>query len=88
SGGPDGLGKTNRFSATFSTAMNEGAGTYEFTARADDGVRVYVDDELVIDEWHGSGGQDLYTGDKTLTDGSHNVVVEYFENYGGAQIDV
>lgn len=86
-GGPAGL-PTNDFSARFSTVLDDGAGTYEFLARADDGVRVYVDGETVIDEWHPSGGTDVYTGQVDLTDGPHDVVVEYYEASGGALVEV
>ncbi|WP_418608226.1 PA14 domain-containing protein [Georgenia sp. SUBG003] len=63
----------NNFSSRWSTTLNEGAGTYKFTARADDGIRVKVDGETVIDEWHAGDGKATYTGELVLTAGSHDV---------------
>ncbi|WP_454085363.1 PA14 domain-containing protein [Georgenia sp. Marseille-Q6866] len=87
SGSPAGL-ESNDFSARFTTTVNEGAGTYEFQAQADDGVRVYVDDELVIDKWGTGDYSRLHTGSIELTDGPHEFVVEYFEAAGAARVTV
>jgi PKD repeat protein len=58
-------------------------GTYRFYARADDGIRVYVDDTLILNEWHSSEGNQLYNVDLSLSD-SHRLVVEYYEQAGSA----
>ncbi|NJN81950.1 MAG: hypothetical protein HC802_06450 [Caldilineaceae bacterium] len=47
SGVPD-----NRFSVTWSSVQHFSPGRYRFQVTSDDGVRVYVDDELIIDGWH------------------------------------
>jgi hypothetical protein len=54
-----------------------------FTARADDGVRVWVDGTQVIAAWR---DQSATTSQATraLTAGSHEVRMEYYENSGGA----
>ncbi|WP_418608238.1 PA14 domain-containing protein [Georgenia sp. SUBG003] len=54
----------NRFSARWTTSF-EGAGTYEFSARADDGIRVFVDGESVIDEWSLVGAHSSATSQST-----------------------
>lgn len=59
------------------------AGTYKFTTQSDDGIRVYIDDEIVIDQWN-DHGLTTHTGNKTLTSGEHVIRVEYYENTGGA----
>ncbi len=61
------------------------AGIYTFTATADDGVRVYVDDQLVIDQWKRQAPT-TYTAEKTMTAGVHAVRVEFYEQVVGAQI--
>lgn len=61
------------------------AGTYRFFATADDGVRVWLDNELIIDEWH-SAKAVTYSAERTLTGGEHKMVVTYFEQWGGARI--
>src|SRR5690606_17135783 len=84
-GGPAGLGHSD-FSARFTTTINEGAGTYEFQAQADDGVRVYVDGQRVINQWGPGSWNTLYTAEVELTAGEHEIVVEYFEAAGAARI--
>lgn len=53
-GGPPGLGVTNTFSGRLTGGINLAlAGSYGFAAEVgqDDGVRVYLDDRLMIDKW-------------------------------------
>jgi hypothetical protein len=59
------------------------AGTHTFTATADDGVRVYLDGTLVIDQWKDQSAT-TYTAPRTVTAGNHEVKVEYYENGGDA----
>ncbi len=62
------------------------AGIYAFCIRADDGVRVWVDDVLLLDEWHISNGDLTICRDYTVNTGLHAVRVEYFEETGNALI--
>ena len=66
------------------------AGTYTFTARVNDGVRVFVDGSRVIDRWVDvdSTTPAIYTATRTLTAGEHEVKVEYYERSGVAEIQV
>jgi plastocyanin len=61
----------------------EDAGTYTFRLRSDDGSKLYIDDELVIDHdgLHGAEDKD---GDVQLDEGVHKLRVEHFEA-GGEQ---
>ena len=63
--------------------MSLDAGTWRFTATADDGVRLYVDGQLKIDAWIDQAPKS-YSADVALAAGSHSVVMEYYENAGGA----
>ncbi len=56
-------------------------------ATTDDGVRVYVDDQLVIDAWRVQPATN-YFGDMVLGPGNHTIRVEYFEASGVASIYV
>jgi glucose/arabinose dehydrogenase len=56
---------------------------YIFQATADDGVRVYVDGAPVIDAWWDQGAT-TYRATRWLSLGEHSVVMEYYENGGGA----
>jgi hypothetical protein len=67
------------FSARWSRWKTFDEGTYRFYARADDGVRLAVDGEVVLDEWHISSGGEWYFADLVLV-GEHRLVVEYYEH--------
>lgn len=71
------------FSARFTSTVYFTAGKYRFTATADDGIRVYIDNHKVIDEWHLSSPR-TYNGELDIGEGNHEVKVEYFENQGTA----
>ena len=60
---------------------------YSFCAMSDDGVRIWVDDTLVPDEWHGNDGT-VYCGTHQVIEDVHRVYVEYYENRGNALIYV
>lgn len=77
----------DNFSVRFIATQELSAGTYQLNVRADDGVRVYVDGTLYIDEWHFANGQQVYTASFNLLSGTHNIIIEYFENTGNAQIE-
>jgi len=62
-------------------------GRYAFCAMADDGVRLYVNNVRLIDEWHPSNSQS-YCGVTDLARGVHHVKVEYYEEGGQALIYV
>ncbi|MFU8945160.1 malectin domain-containing carbohydrate-binding protein [Mycetocola zhadangensis] len=85
--GPVGVGP-DQYSARFTKVIDEGAGTYKFSALSDDGIRVRVDGALVIDEWYGQAGTEQHVGLVTLTEGEHVVTVEYYQGYGGAKLVV
>jgi hypothetical protein len=72
------------FSATFERTYSFPAGYYRFNALADDGVRVFIDQELVIDEWRQASGVQ-YTANRWLA-GVHNLRIEYLELVGGASL--
>jgi len=60
-------------------------GAYRFYVQADDGVRLWVDSPLLIDEWHQSKPT-TYEGYIWLDRGPHEVRVEFFELKGDARI--
>ncbi|MBO9998033.1 MAG: hypothetical protein J7641_03330 [Cyanobacteria bacterium SID2] len=58
--------------------------TYTFHTISDDGVRLWVDDQLIIDQWQLQGATE-HTGTLDLEAGRHyDIKLEYFENKGGA----
>ncbi|MFN8484866.1 MAG: PA14 domain-containing protein [Anaerolineae bacterium] len=77
----------NNFSARFMRAATFQDGTYRFTTTADDGVRLWIDDRLLIDEWHDASGT-VYTFDLGMTAGSHDIKLEYYQNTGRALLQL
>jgi len=77
----------DNFSIRWSRTLSFEPGEYRFVAYADDGVRVYVDGQLVIDEWRDSPAE-WYEGVLSLDRGKHQVVVEYYERGDQAIIKV
>lgn len=73
----------DNFSVQWTRSINFSAGTYRFTATMDDGMRVWVDNNLIIDSWYDSQVHSV-SADITLTSGDHNVRVEYYEAGGVA----
>ena len=84
-GPPAGGMPSNSFSVRWSGTFNFTGGSYRFYARVDDGVRVYVDGERIIDGWR-DGGLRLYTADRTLAAGNHAVQVEYYDRIQVARV--
>jgi len=77
----------DRFSARWVRQMHFDAGLYRFTVLADDGVRFWIDGQLVLNEWHEST-QEAYQFDLFLSGGTHALQVEYYENLGGARVSL
>lgn len=84
-GPPAGGMPTNSFSVRWTATVHLEEGTYRFYARVDDGVRVYVDGERIIDGWR-DGGLRLYTADRALGAGDHTIKVEYYDRIQVARV--
>ncbi len=76
---------TDEFSARFQGNFAFEAGTYRFTVIVDDGVRLFVDDQLVKAAWYDQAAS-TYFADVPLTAGTHRVRVEYYERTERASI--
>ena len=51
-GSPSSAVKFDDFSARWTRIVNFSAGNYRFSATMDDGMRVWVDDVLIVDSWN------------------------------------
>jgi hypothetical protein len=78
-GSPDPAIQGDGFSARWMRYLELAAGTYRFTMTSDDGMRVYVDGHLLINEWYDHPAKTV-SADRVLAAGHHLVVVEYYEN--------
>lgn len=76
---------SERFSAHWTGTAQLAAGRYRFTVTADDGARLWVNNQLLIDEWTVQSRQ-VYAADIALTGGATPLRLEYFENTGQAEI--
>ncbi len=82
-GSPDPSVRADRFSARWTRYIDVTPGLYRFTATSDDGIRVSVDGVLIINQWNDHAPL-TFSADRNLSTGHHYVVVDYYENMGGA----
>jgi hypothetical protein len=83
-GGPQmwGVG-SDYFLARWTGSVDFPAGNYIFKARVDDGIRLWVDGNLLIDQWKPQVVTE-FTATRSLSAGKHEIKVEYFERMGVA----
>ncbi|MCI0708828.1 MAG: PA14 domain-containing protein [Chloroflexi bacterium] len=78
----------DQFSARWVGRFEFEEGLWRFLAGADDGVRLWVDELLVIDQWEPSNQFINYSTDIQLEEGEHTIQVEYYDNAGLAGVTV
>jgi hypothetical protein len=85
--GSPGSGIPNdHFSARWTRTLGLEEGVYRFTIHVDDGVRLWVDEQVVIDDWNDRALHEL-TADHVIAGvGAHTLKVEYYENIADARI--
>lgn len=90
-GSPSPLIEGDTFTARFAGEVETPAGqtgTYTFRTYNDNGVRLWVDDKLIIDDW---AAHAPVTNDATISlEGGkrYHIVLEYFESTGGAALNL
>ena len=82
-----GIAGTNWSAEWISTQYAPNAGNYTITVTADDGVRVWVDGNLVIDQWHDEPAT-TYSVTGYLNAGAHSLQVEYYQHNGGSLLSL
>ena len=83
-GSPDGTIPNDDFQIRWTATIEaETEGNYNFRSYTDDGLRLYIDGQLIIDYWQDQGPTNR-TGNIYLSQGSHECIMEYYENGGGA----
>ncbi len=85
SGAPVSTLPQDRFSVRWTRTLKFDEAFYRFTVRVDDGVRLWVDDQLVIDSWEPNPLHSV-TVDLRMAEGKHDLKLEYFERSGQARI--
>jgi hypothetical protein len=89
--GLNNLGQAAYFSVRWSGQVRaQKSETYTFYTQTDDGVRLYVDGVKVIDNWtnHATTENTSTTTFNWTADSMHTIVVEYYENYGFAVVQL
>ena len=81
---PDPVVNVDNFSARWTRTHYFNAGTYRFKATMDDGMRVWVDGLIIIDDWK-DGQVRTVDADVALSSGPHKLTVEYYE-FGGKAV--
>jgi hypothetical protein len=84
---PGGGVNADNYSARWEGQFDFAAGSYEFGTASDDGVRVWVDGNLIIDNWSAHGYEEDYST-INLTSGLHTVKMEYYELGGNAMASI
>ena len=83
SSGPGyGIG-SNDFSVRWTGTFDFSDDLYNFVATSDDGLRVWLDNSLIIDNWQEQGPTPHFST-RQMSAGRHTIRVEYFEQTGGA----
>ena len=77
----------DNFSARFTSTQTFSSGRYQFQITATDGVRLYIDGVLVLDDFE-VNSLTTYTIDQDMTAGDHTLSVEFFNSTGDAILQV
>ena len=75
------------FSVRWQGKIEFSAGDWEFGSMPDDGIRIFIDGEKMVDSWQLQHGT-YFKFVKNLSAGTHTIVVEYFEarDWAGATL--
>ncbi len=82
-GSPGGGLWNDDFSIRWTRTLYFPAGNYRFSTITDDGVRLQVDNHVIIDQWYDQGAV-AHKADIYLLEGQHTVIMEYYEHGGRA----
>ena len=77
----------DHFATIATTTVELEAGDYELRTVSDDGIRVTVDEKVVIEDWTWHPPK-THTAKLSLSKGKHSLLVEHFEIDGYAQLSV
>lgn len=87
-GSPDTQVNSDNFSARWTRRLQLDGGDYRLTASVDDGIRIWLDEELILDQWQNNGSLQTSTTDVHLGGGEYDLRVEYYEGSGEARVQV
>jgi hypothetical protein len=80
---PDHSLQPDNFSARWQGNFPFSAGSYTFKIIVSDGIRFYIDGNIVLDMWQ-DRAPTFYTVTQQMSSGTHLITVEYYEKSNGA----
>src|SRR5690606_37669204 len=87
SGSPSSAVSVDNFSARFTNNLNLVPGRYRFTVTTDDGARLWLNNQLVIDRWVDQSAH-VYEAEINWPGGSMPVRLDYYERSHTARIQL
>jgi uncharacterized protein YkwD/chitodextrinase len=75
------------FSVQWQGSFDFSEGAYTFSTLTSDGMRLYIDGNLILDHWNDQAATQ-YTVSQTVSQGSHVIMVQYFEQTGSSTAHV
>ncbi|HEX8221736.1 MAG TPA: PA14 domain-containing protein [Chloroflexia bacterium] len=87
---PDSVLTVDNFSARWTGSIQTlpQGGTYTFYTVSDDGVRLWVDDQLIINDWTVHAATERSATIALQGGHTYNIKLEFFENVGGALVQM
>jgi hypothetical protein len=82
-GGPGGNIAGTNFAVRWTRAQAFNAGRYRFTTNTDDGVRLWIDGQLLIDQWKDQTLKS-FSAETNLSEGTHWLRMDYYQRGGSA----
>ncbi len=64
----------------------EKTGTYVFGAESDDGIRLFLDDQPILEDWNDHAPKTDYAERKLKKDHVYSIRIDYYNNQGGGKI--
>jgi glucose/arabinose dehydrogenase len=88
-GSPDAAINADNFTVRwFGELLPQFSGIYDFYVTADDGVRLWIGDELIIDSWTDEPAGELKGSIVLVAQQQYPIKMEYYENVGSAAIQL
>lgn len=84
-GSPNAIISNNLFKARFTgNIKTTDAGTYTFYVTADDGIRLWVNNQLLVDKWIDQGATEYQATVNLAACTAYPIRIEYYQNQGDA----
>lgn len=80
--------KRDGFSARFSKRAYFNSGTYNFVVRADENIRIFIDNKLIVNEWLTKQNRISQTTSVNIHQGWHDIRIEYADIKSVANLHV